>query len=46
MQFVDVVFNTPGVGGLVAGSVISILIVCYGLTVRWISKGEENSAER
>ncbi len=46
MQFVDAFFNTPGVGGVVAGTVIATLIICYGLTIRWISKGEENSAER
>jgi hypothetical protein len=39
MWIVDAVFETPGVGGAVAGAVILILIVCYGLTIKWISKG-------
>ncbi len=33
------VFDISGLGGALAASLIIALIVCYGLTVRWISKG-------
>ena len=46
MWYVDLIFDTPGVGGVVACSVITTLVVCYGLTVRWISKGHEDKAEK
>ncbi len=45
MWNVETVFQTPGVGGAVACGVITILVCCYGLTIRWISKGHEEEAE-
>ena len=48
MQYIKAVFDTPGVGGAVAGAVVLLLIVCYGLTLRWISMGShhEDKAEK
>lgn len=33
------IFDLAGFGGAVAASIISILIICYGLTIRRITKG-------
>jgi hypothetical protein len=33
------IFDLAGFGGALAVSIISILMVCYGLTIRWIVKG-------
>jgi len=46
MWYVKAVFNTPGVGGTLACVVIICLIVSYGLTIRWISKGYKDTAKR
>jgi len=46
MCYVDAIFNTAGGGGIVAGVVITALIVCYGLTIRWIARGHEDESER
>ena len=46
MDWVDAIFNTARVGGIVAGTLIVTLVACYGLTVRWISNGHEGKAER
>jgi hypothetical protein len=43
MWNVEAFFETPGVGGAVAASIIVILALCYGLTIRWISRGREDS---
>ncbi len=32
------IFDLAGFGGAVAASIISILIVCYGLTIRRIAR--------
>ena len=45
MWYLDVLFETPGVGGAVAGVAIVIFVACYGLTVRWIVKGDEGDTE-
>ncbi|UCH93168.1 MAG: hypothetical protein JSV88_23180 [Candidatus Aminicenantes bacterium] len=37
----DVIFNTPGIGGLVAFIVTGIFIVSYILVLRWVLKGEK-----
>ena len=39
------IFETPGVGGIVAAGAIATLLVCYGLTIRWISKGHEKAKD-
>jgi hypothetical protein len=39
---VETLFQTPGVGGAVAATAILTLITCYGLTIRWISRGHED----
>ena len=39
-------FEIPGVGGAVAATVITTLIICYGLTIKWISKGQKDGTER
>ncbi len=46
MWDVSTFFKTPGVGGALACSVIAILVTCYGLTIRWISKGHQKGPER
>lgn len=46
MDFLDAFFNTPGVGGVLVIVVVTTLILCYGLTIRWISKGHEDKAEK
>ncbi|HEX3001642.1 MAG TPA: hypothetical protein VHN82_04635 [Methanoregula sp.] len=38
-------FDLPGFGGAVACTVINTLIICYGLTVRWISKGHKKKSQ-
>lgn len=45
MWNVEALFQTPGVGGATACSIIVILLVCYGLTIRWISKGHQDNSE-
>ncbi len=42
MDYIDFIFNTPGIGGLLACAVIVTLLVTYGLTAIWISKGHED----
>lgn len=34
-------FETPGVGGAVALTAITVLLVSYYLTLRWIARGQE-----
>ena len=46
MWNVEAFFETPGVGGAVACTVIAVLIVCYGLTIKWIAKGHESKTKR
>ena len=45
MWNVNALFETPGVGGAVACTVIVILVACYALTIRWISKGYTDETE-
>ena len=45
MRYLDALFDTPGVGGAVVCAAVVILIVCYGLTIKWISKGHEDKTE-
>jgi hypothetical protein len=33
------IFDLSGFGGALAVSIVSILILWYGLTIRWIAKG-------
>lgn len=35
------IFDSSGFGGALAVSIVSVLVVCYGLTLRWIAKGCE-----
>jgi hypothetical protein len=35
------IFDISGFGGALAISIISILIACYGLTIRWIAEGQK-----
>ncbi|MGD2088862.1 MAG: hypothetical protein PVH61_21965 [Candidatus Aminicenantes bacterium] len=37
----NVIFNTPGIGGLVAILVPGIFIVSYILVLRWVLKGKK-----
>jgi hypothetical protein len=36
-----IIFDMSGFGGVLALSIISALITCYGLTIRWIAKGQK-----
>jgi hypothetical protein len=38
-------FDLPGFGGAVACSIIATLIICYGLTIRGIAKGQKEKSE-
>jgi len=38
-------FDKPGIGGIVAGVVIVSLIICYGLTLKWILNGHEKKTD-
>jgi hypothetical protein len=38
------IFDMSGFGGALAASIISILIICYGLTLRWIAKGHKEES--
>jgi len=42
---VSAFFDTPSIGGAVWGCVFATLIVCYGFTIRWISKGQTDEKE-
>ena len=42
MAFIDELFNTAGYGGLAVGAIVVTLVLCYGLTIRWISKGHKD----
>ena len=37
------IVDLSGLGGALAASVISALIVCYGLTIRWITNGYKDN---
>ena len=45
MEYVSLFFDTPGFGGVVAGTVIATCLISYGLTVVWIMKGYTKEAE-
>ncbi len=44
MWNIDTILKEPGLGGVMACVVIVVLAVCYGLTIRWISKGRGDDA--
>lgn len=46
MSNFDMVLDTPGLGGAIAGAAVVILVTCYGLTIRWISRGEEEPTDQ
>ena len=41
MEIIKYLFVTPGIGGKIALTVIFISLICYSLTIRWISKSSE-----
>jgi len=45
MAFIDELFNTSGYGGLAVGAIVVILVLSYGLTLRWITKGHSDKKE-
>jgi len=45
MQCLEALFEMPGIGGAVACAAVVALVACYGLTVRWISKGRQDKTE-
>ena len=38
-------FQTPGVGGVIAATVITSIIITYGLTLRWVLRGYEDDKD-
>ena len=38
-------FQTPGVGGVIAATVITSIIITYGLTLRWVLRGYEDEKD-
>ena len=38
-------FQTPGVGGVIAATVITTIIISYGLTLRWVLRGYEDKKD-
>ncbi len=45
MPDINVFFETPGVGGVIAAVVITSIIITYGLTLRWVLRGHEDSKD-
>ena len=41
MQVIRYIFTTPGIGGITVIAIVFILLICYGLTTRWIIKGSK-----
>jgi hypothetical protein len=37
-------FEIPGIGGAVALTAITTLVICYYLTLKWVAKGQEGNA--
>ena len=46
MRFLSDVFTTPGIGGVVVIATIAVLLVAYGLTLRWIANGAKRDLAR
>ncbi len=40
MQNLNLLFDTPGIGGVLTCVLVLTLCICYGLTIRWISKAD------
>lgn len=38
-------FQTPGVGGVIAATVITSIIITYALTLRWVIGGYEDDKD-
>ncbi len=38
-QYLYWLFNTPGIGGIVAGGLAGGVVLVFGLTLRWIARG-------
>ena len=34
-------FEMPGIGGAIAATVITSLLICYYLTLKWVARGQE-----
>ena len=45
MPDISVFFETPGVGGVIATTVITSIIITYGLMLRWILRGYEDDKD-
>ena len=39
-----VFFETPGVGGAVALTAITTLVICYYLTLKWVARGQDDNS--
>ena len=40
-----VFFETAGVGGAVAFTAITTLVICYYLTLKWVVRGQEDNTD-
>jgi len=45
MPDISFFFETPGVGGVIATTVITTIIISYGLTLRWVLRGHEDDMD-
>ena len=45
MPDISIFFETPGVGGVIAATVITTIIISYGLTLRWVLRGHEDNKD-
>ena len=45
MPDISFFFETPGVGGVIAATVITTIIIAYGLTLRWVVRGHEDDTK-
>jgi len=45
MPDINIFFETPGVGGVIAATVITTIIISYGLTLRWVLRGHEDDTD-
>jgi len=46
MPDINIFFETPGVGGVIAAAVITTIIITYGLTLRWVLRGHGEDADK
>ena len=45
LEFFEKLFDTASVGGVLVCIIVVTLVLSYGLTIRWISKGQVDETE-